>query len=201
MVTRGEHAGQGTLLGVGRRILCEFLPDGRLVASFADGSPLRQAQPLYNQDMIAQSLTVPAKPINDLPLPVGNFPVAVFDVQGVVTTGLPLPFGPDSMAVSPDGTRIAVTSSKAGSGDDKKPAFVGLAVLPLGEGATQPVGRLFDQPVTSVTWAPDGTSLAFTSGKDIYSVPVDGSAPPVNLTKGKGTNSDPNWSPVKPEKK
>ncbi len=201
LIMPGEHAGQGTLLGVGRRILCEFLADGRLVASFADGSPLRQPQPLYNADMIKRSLTVPAKPINDLVLPVGNFPVAVFDAQGTVVSGVPLPFGPDAMVVSPDGTRVAIALAQSTGSDVKKSEYVGLTVLPLAESADQSALRLFEESVKSLTWSPDGTQIAFVSGKDIYNVPSDGNAQPLNLTKGKGANSDPTWSPAKAEKK
>jgi dipeptidyl aminopeptidase/acylaminoacyl peptidase len=200
MITPGEHAGSGTLLGVGKRILCQFLSDGRLVASFADGSPLQQPQPLYNEEMIQGQAVVSAEPLKQLPPPEGLFSISIFDAQGAVVSALPLPFGPDVIAVSPDNTRVAVAAAVA---DDKKTkqAFVGLAVLPLVEGNEQGVGRIYDKPVTSVSWSPDGTKLAFASDKDIYSAPVDGSAPPANLTKGKGENSSPVWSPAKSDKK
>ncbi|MES2459940.1 MAG: hypothetical protein V4671_05095 [Armatimonadota bacterium] len=204
MVTPGEHAGSGALLGVGKRILCQFLNDGRLVASFSDGSPLQQPQPLYNEEMIEGLAVVHAEPLRQLPLPEGQFPIAIFDAQGAAVSALPLPFGPDVMVVSPDGARVAVASAKsADSSKDKKdqPSFVGLAILPLAEGAEQGAGRLFDQPAASASWSPDGKKIAFASGKDIYSVPIDGSTPPVNLTQGKGTNSSPAWSPAKPVKK
>jgi dipeptidyl aminopeptidase/acylaminoacyl peptidase len=201
MVTPGQHAGSGALLGVGKRILCQFLADGRLVASFSDGSPLQQPQPLYNEKMIEGMAVVQAEPFKHLPLPEGQFAVAIFDEQGAPTSGLRLPFGPDVMAASPDGTRVAVASDKRPESDKGKPTFAGLAVLSLTEGTDQSGTPLFDQPVAGATWSADGTKIAFASGKDIYSVPVDGSTPPVNLTKGKGTSSSPAWSPAKPEKK
>ncbi|MBC8102545.1 MAG: PD40 domain-containing protein [Cytophagales bacterium] len=200
LITPGQHAGQGTLLGVGSRIFCQFLADGRLVVSFEDGSPLAQAQIIYNKELIEGGGVVAAQPLNDLELPLGSFAIALFDTEGVASGALPLPFGPDIIAVSPDGSRIAVGVSKPASGNTKKPAFVGLAVLPLGENVAQGAGRLSSEPVDSITWSSDGSRIAYGSAGDIFSVPVDGSAPPVNLTKGQGVSSSPVWSPAKSRK-
>jgi hypothetical protein len=68
MILPGEHAGSGILLGVGKHILCQYLSDGRLVASFSDGSPLREPQPLYNEEMIEGLAVVPAELLRQSPL-------------------------------------------------------------------------------------------------------------------------------------
>jgi WD40 repeat protein len=205
MVTPGEHAGSGTLLGVGKKILCQFLSDGRLITSFTDGSPLQQPQPLYNEEMIEGLAVIQAEPLRYLPLPEGQFAIAVFDEQGTPVSALQLPFGPDVMTVSPDGSSVAIASAKsvdaAATKGTPKPPAVALAVLPLVDSNDQSAVPLFDKPVSSVTWSSDGAKIAFASGDDIYTAPTDGSTPPVNLTQGKGKNSSPVWSPAKPEKK
>jgi eukaryotic-like serine/threonine-protein kinase len=50
-------------------------------------------------------------------------------------------------------------------------------------------------------WSPDGRELLFVAlgeagqGLDIWKIPVDGSAPAVNVTRRKGDQTDPAWSP------
>jgi Tol biopolymer transport system component len=50
-------------------------------------------------------------------------------------------------------------------------------------------------------WSPDGRELLYVApgeegqGLDIWRMPVDGSAPAVNVTRRKGNQTDPSWSP------
>jgi lysophospholipase L1-like esterase len=44
------------------------------------------------------------------------------------------------------------------------------------------------------SWSPDGSSIAFDNGGDVYTMDADGDNRN-NLTDGEGTNSDPDWSP------
>ncbi len=54
---------------------------------------------------------------------------------------------------------------------------------------------------TQAAWSPDGTQLLYVApgggdnGLDIWKMPADGSAEPVNLTQRKGDDFQPAWSP------
>jgi Tol biopolymer transport system component len=92
---------------------------------------------------------------------------------------------------SPDGTKIAFTSTR----DGNEEVYVMNAD---GSGQT----NLTNHPASDIfpAWSPDGTKIAFTSGRDfdweVFVVNADGSSP-TNLTNNDNLNSDlePDWSP------
>jgi hypothetical protein len=55
-----------TLIGIGERIFSGFAADGKLIAFFDNGSPLREPQPLFNADSIKAGMAARAKIGGDL---------------------------------------------------------------------------------------------------------------------------------------
>ncbi|WP_305073000.1 LpqB family beta-propeller domain-containing protein [Micromonospora okii] len=93
-------------------------------------------------------------------------------------------------ALSPDGTRVAFTSDRAGNADVW---LVGVD----GSG----LRRLTDHPAEDgwPTWSPDGTRIAFGSTRgdpagDVWVVPAAGGAP-TRVTDGPAAEGQPAWSP------
>ena len=93
-----------------------------------------------------------------------------------------------TVAVSPDGSRLAV--STAGLSDDLwsyDPGRDSWTRLTSEKDATRPV------------WSPDGERIAFGWNKagayNVYSIPPDGSGPPVQLTDGLHWSFPLTWSP------
>ena len=98
-------------------------------------------------------------------------------------------YGWGTTAWSPDGTRIAFSSSRAGNGDiySMKPD--------VGD-----VGRLTASNAIEAepSWSPDGSRLAYTStasgSLDIFTIRPDGSNAQ-RLTTDPGTDTSPSWAP------
>jgi dipeptidyl aminopeptidase/acylaminoacyl peptidase len=124
---------------------------------------------------------------------------------------------------SPDGSRLAFTSNRAGD-------TMQLYVLPVGGGEPR---RLTDlkEDVTQAAWSPDGTTIAFVSRvrdsaydeeddkrraprrfarlqyklehvgwtadrpMHLFTVPADGAGEPVQITSGDAEDASPAWSP------
>ena len=124
---------------------------------------------------------------------------------------------------SPDGSRLAFTSNRAGD-------TMQLYVLPVGGGEPRRLTDL-DEDVTQATWSPDGATIAFVSRvRDaaydeqddkrrsprrfarlqyklehvgwtadrplhLFTVPADGSGEPTQITSGDSQDASPAWSP------
>jgi dipeptidyl aminopeptidase/acylaminoacyl peptidase len=96
-------------------------------------------------------------------------------------------------ALSPDGSEVAVVVQEK-SGD----ALVSkaLMVLPLSGGGPDSAKRITTGDIHEPTWSPDGETLAFARGIDIWTVKTDGTNER-NLTQGKGKFRSPSFSPMR----
>jgi TolB protein len=106
-------------------------------------------------------------------------------------------------AWSPDGTRIAFTRSRLDRNSDFRSS---LLVVDAGGGRPQVLAR----EAADAAWSRDGTRIAFSSGRDrngkwctsdecgyngeLYVMNADGSEP-LRLTRSRGDDSAPAWSP------
>jgi dipeptidyl aminopeptidase/acylaminoacyl peptidase len=102
----------------------------------------------------------------------------------------------NSLALSPDGERLAFVVTQIDSADNAYYRHIWLADLQSGASRQLTRGRVRDD---NPAWSPDGSKLAFVSdrgsnGQQIYILPVDGGeAWP--LTELESGASDPAWSP------
>jgi dipeptidyl aminopeptidase/acylaminoacyl peptidase len=167
----------------------------------------------------------------DGPAEICLLPVARGGERVVVAT---LAVTPTELEWSPDGTRLAFVvrdpdpAHYGGVGEQRKPRdmparrltrffsrlngedFVAdrpsRVMVVAADGSTPPV-RLTDGTFQAhgVAWSPDGTTVAFTSGRhehwdldgaaDLFIAASDGSAEPVRLTPTGGAYASPTWSP------
>jgi Tol biopolymer transport system component len=104
---------------------------------------------------------------------------------------------------SPDGTRIAFTQTRLDRSFDFRDS---LYVVDAAGGTPRRLAR----EASDMSWSPDGTRIAFSSGRDrngkscgsdecfyndeLYVMNAHGSAP-VRLTRNRGDESSPSWSP------
>ena len=130
-----------------------------------------------------------------------DLPVAPILTAGAYTVAAENP------VVSPDGTRIAVELWRLESIENRFP--LGIAVLPaepekpITIETAKDIGRIpviVGGDARLPRWSPDGSKLLYTmvgpkGGTDIWVTKPDGSGK-VNLTRGKGDNLDPVWSPA-----
>lgn len=93
------------------------------------------------------------------------------------------------VAWSPDGQTLAVQATKRVARDDYKP--IGFVVVDK-SGSSPKAFHIKD--ATDLKWSPDGKTMLFIQGKDIFSVDPAGGEP-INLTKGKGSNSGQSFAP------
>lgn len=171
------------LLGLGQDIEAVWLRDSTLAVVFRGGAPGPQPLPLLDEARLAD----PQNVVPDLPgVPEmdTNF-LAHFGPDGTARSAGALEQEISGLAVSPDGKLAALASED------------GLFLVPLSGGT---LTRVHNAPAADPDWSPDGKTLAFASGKDIWTfTPGSGAdAPaPVNLTKGAlGLCSTPVWSPA-----
>jgi len=93
-----------------------------------------------------------------------------------------------SVAISPDGSKIAMVLSKGGSPD----IYVANAD---GSGLVQLTKTREDE--SSPCWSPDGKTICFYSrtGRGLYTVPASGGAMKRLTTAGVSNATEPDWSP------
>ncbi|HEY1170420.1 MAG TPA: hypothetical protein VGH19_03535 [Verrucomicrobiae bacterium] len=93
-----------------------------------------------------------------------------------------------SVAISPDGSKIAMVLSKNGSPD----IYVANAD---GSGLVQLTKTTEDE--SSPCWSPDGKTICFYSrmGRGLYTVPASGGAMKRLTTAGVSNATEPDWSP------
>jgi serine/threonine-protein kinase len=86
-------------------------------------------------------------------------------------------------ALSPEGRRIAAAQD------------ANLWVYDLDRGTFTPVasGRRNSQLYGLPAWSPDGTRIMFSQEQALYTVPADGSAPPVRLSPSNTRQSEASW--------
>ncbi|MDQ2985287.1 MAG: hypothetical protein M3R13_01035 [Armatimonadota bacterium] len=98
-----------------------------------------------------------------------------------------------SPAISPDGNQVAFVIMEKVEGVKR---VTGLLVAPIEEGGVQKARIIARGEISTPAWNPDGQSLVFTKGGDVYTVGVDGQNEK-NLTNGKGRFSVPQFSPMR----
>ena len=112
--------------------------------------------------------------------------------------------GGDSRAMySPDGTSIAFVRQKCGTGANPSADESAAIVLMNSDGTDQrelvEQGRVKSHPGSQISWAPDGTSIAFGSQEgDLFLVDADsGAITPIPLPAEVGSHhaDGPDWSP------
>jgi len=207
------------LLGAAsERVLFKFFPDGKLFTLFVGGAPLTKPVLLFGHDQISaglpamgpllisaesdEQITLQVGEGNDpaatprLRLPKANVAVQLSTAGAVAMEPIPVPFQPTSIALSPDGSLVVFGV--------EMPSLTPQGTLPPGlfvmstTNKPAPGGKpiLFTNPAREPSFSPDGKQIVFTSEKDIYVVPADGSAEAKPLTKGQGNSNQPAWSPA-----
>lgn len=172
------------IIGVAKDIHVAYRPDGSFVAVYSGGAPFGKPQVMMSPDLLKKpEFNIP--PLNMTP-PVEINALVSYDLTGNMS-GQPeqLPAAIDDFALSPDGKLVAFAFSE---GESK-----GLIVHPLDSPGT--ANLVFQKEATQPAFSSDSTQIAFVSEGDIYVVGTTGGEAK-NLTQGKGSNSQPVWSPA-----
>ncbi|MBC7807978.1 MAG: PD40 domain-containing protein [Akkermansiaceae bacterium] len=176
--------------GLGEKVLFRMTSTGDVIAVICGGEPFPQPLAIMTPETIQQMNTPGYVPP---PLPkysAGDTSVVVkIDAQFAIQPVTPVPFLPNGIAVSADGTRAAITSDNT--------EFPGVFVIPLD--GTDKGGPVVLQSASEPAFAPDGTHVAYVSGDDVFITKTEPTPTdtPLNLTKGQGKNTNPLWSPAK----
>lgn len=113
----------------------------------------------------------------------GNPPAIMFQsADGSEALGSP--------AISPDGTKLALTHYAR---QETRMAPQGLVVVPVEGGEMR---RLVTGGASEPSWSADGDRIAYIKGGDVWTIRADG-ADAKNLTNGKGRYNSPKFSPKK----
>jgi len=178
------------VLGGGEHIRMAPVAGGGFAAAFENGGPLKEPALLLNKEALQMFTAKGEKPPSpNVPIQHGVNVVALFDKEGTTRGALQIPLAIDDIAVTPDGKSIAMASERADGP-------VGIIIATPEQ---QKLNQVTTLPAREPAISPDGQSIAFVAGKDIYVVPTAG-GDPKNLTNGSGDNSAPTWSPAKPKK-
>ena len=111
-------------------------------------------------------------------LPSGRI-LAQVSARGGETTPIPTSLkNPKPLDISPDGTELLVLSGKEQSIKEERHG-IELWIVPVAGGSARPVGNVL---ATSAVWTPNGASILYADGHDMYRVNKDGSNPQKFLT-------------------
>ncbi len=105
---------------------------------------------------------------------------------GTISVPFPAPFLVD---ISPDGTELLVLADREILGTVSEPSP--LWIVPFLGGTPRPVG---DLRAGDAAWSPDGRTIAYTVGAELFLTGVDGSNPRKVWTAG-GNTFYPAWAP------
>ncbi|WP_309707820.1 hypothetical protein [Armatimonas sp.] len=187
------------LLGSAQKLQFQALSDGSFVVLFSSGSPLKEPITIPTPKNTEEG-QAEADQLTGLLSQLGGQTDAMegqaflvrFDSSFKPANAIPFPFSPSGFAIAPDNQTVGIFVTEGDT--DKVGLFVG------GLASQEPPQRIFDKPVSAITWSPDSSSLAFLSANDLLITPSTGTATPLNLTNGKGRAHSPVWSPTATKK-
>lgn len=172
-------------LAVGQRIKTAFLPDGALIASIDEGTPVKDPIP-FTDEMASKVGSLAALLPSSADTAPGRHLLLRFRFGNSLAVDMQteLPGEVAGVVASPDGSYVALV------GGSEAP---GLVVIELKSSSAM---VLETRVVDGVSFSPDSKKVTFACEGDIWVAPVSGDARPENLTNGKGKNRSPVWSPA-----
>ena len=180
----------------------QFLRDGSLTVLFQGGTPLKEPMQLPTPKDDEESKALGGQ-VEQL-LAGFSSQAEALEKQNIlvhfgpdlkVTGGLPIPFPADGFSIAPNDQTIAIFTTEKHAGQ------LGGIYLGSFTARQEPLQRIIETPISSLTWSPDSSQFGYISEADLYVYSVTGSEAPVNLTQGKGKASSPVWSPTLADKK